>query len=243
MKYAIFGDIHSNLEALNAVLEAARAESVERFLCLGDIVGYNANPRECVKMVRDLECEMVVKGNHDYQATVGEDLRGFNPHAAIAIAWTREQLNEDEREWLKALPYQSVVSSKATLVHATLDNPDSWGYIFDRFTAGACISYQFTPLCFYGHTHIPLVFEKFGDVHDGGRYERVDIKPGHKYLFNAGSVGQPRDGDPRASLVVYDTDQQHVTLKRVEYDIAQAQDKIRKAGLPERLARRLGRGR
>ena len=243
MKYAVFGDIHSNLEALTTVLDAARKESVDQFLCLGDIVGYNANPAECLALVRELDCEIIVKGNHDHQASIKTDLQGFNPQAAVAISWTREQLSEESCQWLSGLPYQSTLSSKATLVHATLDNPHSWGYIFDRFTAGACISYQFTPLCFYGHTHIPLVFEKFGEVRDGTRYEDVVLKPGHKYLFNAGSVGQPRDGDPRASFVTYDTEERRVVLHRLEYDVEKAQQKVLKAGLPERLAHRLSNGR
>lgn len=243
MKYAVFGDIHSNLEALTAILDAARKESVDQFLCLGDVVGYNASPSECLEQIRSLDCEIIVKGNHDHQASIDTDLQGFNPQAATAISWTREQLSDEHRQWLKALPYQGTLSSKATLVHATLDNPHSWGYIFDRFTAGACINYQFTPLCFYGHTHIPLVFEKFGEVRDGTRYEEVTLKPGHKYLFNAGSVGQPRDGDHRASFITYDTDNRQVALHRIEYDLEKTQHKILRAGLPDRLAYRLSNGR
>ncbi len=242
MKYAVIGDIHANLEALNAVLERARELEVDKYICMGDIVGYNANPAECMDVVRSLDVEVVVKGNHDEQASSDTELVGFNPQAAQAIEWTRNQLSDEEKLWLAALPYRLTVGMKLTLVHATLDMPHMWGYIFDKFSAEVCLGYQFTPLCFFGHTHVPLAFEKFGEV-VGGRYEEVHLQANHKYLINVGSVGQPRDGDPRAAFVTYEPEEQLVTLHRVPYDIETSQAKILDAGLPERLAQRLAVGR
>ncbi|NOY82247.1 MAG: metallophosphoesterase family protein [Kiritimatiellaeota bacterium] len=242
MKYAILGDIHANFEALDAVLAECERLKVDKFLCIGDIVGYNADPGRCVETVQELDVEVVIKGNHDEQASVDTELIGFNPQAAMAIEWTRNQLSEEQRLWLASLPLRKTLDARVTLVHATLDVPERWGYIFDKFTAAACMNYQFTALCFFGHTHVPLAFSKFGDV-SGGRYDELKIEPGHKYLINVGSVGQPRDGDPRAAFVMYDPDDRMVRLHRVEYDIQACQEKIREAGLPERLAQRLAAGR
>ena len=242
MKYAIIGDIHSNLEALQAVLKKCEELRVEKFLCIGDIVGYNADPRQCVELIRGLNIEVLVKGNHDDQAGTDSSLYGFNPQAAMAIEWTRQQLTPEERQWLAGLPLQKTVGTKMTLVHATLDMPEKWGYIFDNLTAAASLHYQFTQICFFGHTHVPLAFERYGDV-IGGRYTEIQLAPGHKYLVNVCSVGQPRDGDPRAGFVTFNTDDLRVQLHRVEYDIATSQQKILRAGLPERLAHRLSLGR
>ena len=242
MKYAILGDIHANLEALTAVLDKAKECGVDAYLCIGDIVGYNANPCECIDIIRSLNPEVVVKGNHDEQASSEADLVGFNPQAAMAIQWTRDQLTDAHKFWLASLPYRQTVGTKVTLVHATLDMPHMWGYIFDKFSAGVCLGYQFTQVCFFGHTHVPLAFEKFGEV-IGGKYQEVTFQAGHKYLLNVASVGQPRDGDPRAGFVVYSPEERTAVLHRVEYDIQTSQRKIRDADLPERLAQRLEYGR
>jgi diadenosine tetraphosphatase ApaH/serine/threonine PP2A family protein phosphatase len=250
MKYAVIGDIHANFEALQAVLEECDRLSVDRFLCIGDIVGYNADPERCVDIVQKLDIEVMVRGNHDDMAAGDMELVGFNPQAAMAIEWTRRQLRPEQREWLGKLPMRKTYrpdnsggnATPVTLVHATLDMPDRWGYIFDKLTAAACMNYQYTPVCFFGHTHVPLAFDKFGDL-SGGRYDEVRLEPGHKYLVNIGSVGQPRDGDPRASFVIYDSGERLITLHRVEYDIQTCQEKILAAGLPERLAQRLATGR
>lgn len=242
MKYAIIGDVHSNLEALTEVLRKAKELEVDQFLCIGDLVGYNADPSVCLELVRDLNPVAVTRGNHDQHACAETDLAGFNPQAMKAVQWTREHLTEEERDWLGKLPYRQTVGAKITLVHATLDMPEGWGYIFDRFTASASMGYQVTPVCFFGHTHVPLVFEKGSDVTKGDIHEDIILKPGHKYLINVGSVGQPRDGDPRASFATYDSEERCVRVHRIEYDIAACQAKIREAGLPERLATRLETG-
>lgn len=240
MKYAIIGDIHANLEALKAVLEKCSELGVDSYLCIGDIVGYNADPSACMDILRSLPLQGVVMGNHDEQASSDDELVGFNPQAAFAIEWTRNNLSDEQRTYLRNLRLTMQIG-KITIVHATLDSPRRWGYIFDKLSAGASFSYQFSQICFCGHSHVPLAFEKFGTI-QGGKYSEIKIQPGHKYLINVGSVGQPRDGDWRSAFAVYDTDANTVNLHRIPYDIKTAQEKIIKAGLPERLAHRLERG-
>ncbi len=239
MKYAIFGDIHANLEALTTVLADAAAVGCDHHICLGDVVGYNANPRECLKIVKELECP-VVKGNHDEEACLTTSLDSLNPLAAHALKWTRDALTDEDRRWLKELKLVRQVRD-FTIVHATLDTPGGWGYVTNKFDAMASFSYQFTTLCFHGHTHTPRFYVKDGSV-EALSVNAVQVEMGKKYFINAGSVGQPRDGDWRASYAVYDVEEQTVAIRRLEYDIASAQRKIREAGLPEMLATRLAAG-
>ena len=241
-RYAILGDIHANLEALNAVLEDARAQSVTDFVCLGDVVGYNADPAACVRVVRDELACPTVRGNHDhYCSHDDETLDDFQPLAASAIAWTRRQLTEEDAHWLSNLPLSRTVSG-FTLVHSTLDVPERWGYVFDQLDAESHFTYQKTALCFHGHTHVPLVFEKRREV-VRSQPQEIRLAPGTKYFVNTGSVGQPRDGDPRSSYLVYDTASRTITFRRLAYDVAATMEKNRRAGLPERLAVRLAAGR
>lgn len=241
-RYAILGDIHANLEALTAVVEDARSQSVDAFVCVGDIVGYNADPVACIQLVRDeLDCP-TVRGNHDHYCSHNdEELGDFQPLAASAIAWTRRQLSETDARWLSSLPLTKTLSG-FTLVHSTLDVPERWGYVFDQLDAESHFTYQRTAICFHGHTHVPLVFEKRREVIRTQPAE-VHIAAGTKYFINTGSVGQPRDGDPRSSYLIYDMESRTIYFRRVEYDIATAADKNRRAGLPERLAVRLAAGR
>lgn len=239
MKYAIIADIHANLEALDVVLEDAKAQKCTHYCCLGDVVGYNANPKECLDIVRNLGMPCV-KGNHDEYCSIESNLEGFNPHAAEAIQWTRNQLTEEDREWLRNLKYIRLVGS-FSIVHATLDGPQRWGYVFDRLAAAASFTYQNTAVCFFGHTHVPVAFIR-DTVVRGGTYSKFKVEPGRKYFVNVGSVGQSRDGVPKATYVVYCTDEGTIELRRLDYDIAKTQAKIRAAGLPERLAERLPLG-
>ena len=239
MRFAIFGDIHANLEALQAVLNDAEARGVTHHVCLGDIVGYNANPHECVEIIRNLECP-VVKGNHDEMASVTDSLEGFNPLAEEAINWTRAQLTEDDKTWLRELKLVRQVRD-FTIVHATLDTPHKWGYVFNQLDAAASFSYQHTQLCFYGHTHAPRAYIRDSSVRTTP-LDKLHIEPGKKYFINVGSVGQPRDGDWHASYCIYDPGEQTIELRRLEYDIWTAQDKIVDAKLPQRLADRLALG-
>lgn len=239
MRFAVFGDIHANLEALKAVLADLKAQGCTHHVCLGDIVGYNANPHECVELVRSLECP-VVKGNHDEQASILDDLTGFNPLAEEAINWTRQQLTDEDKRWLRELRLVRQVRDW-TIVHATLDSPHEWAYVFNQLDASASFNYQHTTLCFYGHTHAPRAYVRDGSV-KAVPFSVLPIELGKKYFLNVGSVGQPRDGDWHASYAIYDLDEKTVTLRRIEYDIYLAQDKIVAAGLPQRLADRLALG-
>ena len=240
MRFAIFSDIHSNLEALEAVMADARQRRCTHFVCLGDVVGYNANPGECIELVRELDCP-VVKGNHDEQATFPASSERFNELAERAIEWTRERLNEQHREWLCGLPLQQRVHD-FTIVHATLDTPEQWGYVFNNLDAAASFTYQRTNVCFFGHTHVPMVFVRDESVRRE-RVEHVRIEPAKKYFINMGSVGQPRDGNWRAAYCIYDTENNLVQQFRVKYDLAAVQKKIAEAGLPRLLAERLAIGR
>ena len=267
-RIAILSDIHANSDALTVVLDKCAALGITDYISLGDIVGYNAEPEKCLDMVRDLNFRAMVIGNHDYYAIAGDpEMSGFNPVAREAISWTRAHINEENAEFLRRRESCIVPGTGITAVHATLDTPHSWGYIFDRGHAGASFSYQLTQLCFCGHTHHPVAFDR--SAVPGGDSSIVELSDwlhnkfhpendtnfdiadeltisyvrGHKYLINVGSIGQPRNGDPRASFAVVDTDRCQVTRYRLPYDIASAQEKILAAGLPEGLASRLASGR
>lgn len=260
MRIAVFGDVHSNLEALEAVLADAKVWLPDSYLCLGDVVGYGANPRECVARVRELGCP-VVKGNHDEQAAIDDSLEGFGPLAEVALNWTRRHLVAEERSWLNDLPYE-LQFPDFQAVHATLDRPQRWGYIFNERDAAECMREQTRPICFFGHTHALRFFveapsnqprtvlsqltKPIDRVRWGGLHSlpvaTLLARPGKKYLLNAGSVGQPRDGDWRAGYLIYDTEMRAVVPRRVEYDLERAQAKILEADLPPHLAKRLGLG-
>lgn len=240
MKFAIIADIHANLEALQVVLEDSKQQQVTHYACLGDVVGYNANPKECLDIVRTMNMPCV-KGNHDEYCSSEEHLEGFNPAAAEAVNWTRKQLTEDDRQWLRDLKYTRMVTN-FTIVHATLDGPQRWGYVFDKLAAAASLTYQNTSVCFFGHTHVPVAFMKDSVVR-GGTYSKFKTEPGKKYFVNVGAVGQPRDNNPKCAYVVYDASEGTIEIRRLEYDIATAQKKILAAGLPARLAERLAYGR
>jgi predicted phosphodiesterase len=240
MKFAIIADIHSNLEALQVVLKDAKEQKATHYACLGDIVGYNANPTECLDIIRGMDMP-IVKGNHDEYCSTDGQLDGFNPAAAEAVNWTRKQLSADDRRWLRDLKYTRMVTS-FSIVHATLDGPQRWGYVFDKLAAAASFSYQNTAVCFFGHTHVPVAFVRDSVVR-GGTYSKFKIEPGKKYFVNVGAVGQPRDNNPKSGYVIFDVREGTIELRRLDYDIAAAQKKILAAGLPERLAERLAYGR
>ena len=239
MKYAVIADIHANLEALEVVLEDTKAQNCTHYCCVGDVVGYNANPKECLEIVRSMGMPCV-KGNHDEYCSTDEALDGFNPHAAEAVNWTRKQLSLEDRKWLQELKYVRLVAS-FSMVHATLDQPGRWGYVFDKLAAASSFTYQNTSVCFFGHTHVPVAFIRDSMVR-GGTYSKFKVEPGKKYFVNVGSVGQSRDGVAKATYVIYDLNEQSIELRRLDYDIPKAQKKILEAGLPPRLAERLAYG-
>src|SRR5271165_4766736 len=240
MKFAIIADIHANLEAFRVVLADIKDQKCTHYACVGDVVGYGANPKECLEIVRSMGMPCV-KGNHDEYCSTEEDLDGFNPHAAEAVHWTRRQLNPEDRQWLRDLKYLRMVTS-FSMVHATLDGPQRWGYVFDKLAAAASFPYQNTGVCFFGHTHVPVAFMRDSVVR-GGTYSKFKIDLSKKYFVNVGAVGQPRDNNPKAAYVVFDVDAGTIELRRLDYDIPTTQRKIRDAGLPERLAERLEFGR
>lgn len=227
MKFAIMADIHANLEALQAVLEHTREQKCTHYAFLGDFVGYCADPKACIDIVRALNAPCV-KGNHDEYCATSLPLDGFNPNAVKAVEWTRQQLSVDDRQWLQGLPYVLEIEN-FTIVHASLDAPQQWGYVFDKLAAAASLAHQSTGLCFFGHTHVPVAFVRDTMVR-GGTFTKLRVERGKEYFVNCGAVGQPRDNNPKAAYVTYSIDDATVELHRVPYDIATTQRKIREAG-------------
>ncbi len=243
MRYAIFSDVHGNLEALDAVLSDSARRRPDGYVCLGDIVGYGPDPNECVARVRSLGVRAVA-GNHDIAAAGDSDLDQFTPLARAAIEWTRDVLAGAAAQFLSALPLR--LETPAFLaVHGSPRDPID-EYILDLPTALAVFAEREFTVCLVGHTHIPGAFAL---DRDGGLSAQplppgkpVPLSPGSRYILNAGSVGQPRDGDPRAAYLLLDSDAGVATLRRLEYPIAATQAKMADRGLPEILARRLSSG-
>jgi len=243
MKTGIFSDVHGNLEALEAVLAAMTERKVERHWCLGDLVGYCANPNECVARVRQA-AEAVVRGNHDAACTGGDDIASFNQFARQAILWTIHHLEDGHKEWLKNLP-MTVTRDDILLVHASPRDPGSWHYIHNRMRVGEMVrafSATQARLIFVGHSHQPMILVQKGEEYYRFLGDRIKIEADCRYLVNVGSSGQPRDGNPQASYVIYDPAAGTVAIERVPYDITVTKRKIREAGLPEMLAERLDAG-
>lgn len=247
MRYLVLSDIHANLEALETVLGAARTIPHDRLLVLGDLVGYGADPNAVVDRVRALAPHGLIRGNHDKVGSGIESADGFNAVARSAIRWTYDTLTPSNREWLAALPAGPVaVDDLIEICHGTPFDEDA--YVFDDLDALRALHAADKPLCLFGHTHVQIGYELTGDQFtlttlDLARPLQVPIAEGGKHLLNPGSVGQPRDGDPRAAFGVVDTDTRIVTIHRIDYPIAQAQARILAEGLPEVLAQRLALGR
>jgi len=237
---AVISDIHGNLEALDAVLADAAHESADRVICLGDVVGYGADPNACMDRMRS-DVAASVLGNHDLAVGDLRQAESFNEVARRAITWTAEVLRAEHHAALRALPY-AVTEGDVRYVHASPDDPPSWHYIQTEQEAWSAFEACPEPVCFVGHSHVP-----FRVLLRGGRLEVVEsaiVQLGHddRALVNVGSVGQPRDGDWRASYALYDEKRRRIIARRVEYDIEGASRKIREAGLPEILAARLAIG-
>ena len=244
MRYLIVSDVHANLEALEATLSAAG--EVDRVLVLGDLVGYGADPNAVIDRIRGLERATIIRGNHDKVGAGIENVDSFNHLARYAIAWTASALTPDNREWLAAVqPGPVAIDGLVEICHGSPFDEDV--YIFDDLDARRAINVTSRPLCLFGHTHVPAAFRFDGDLKPigpprGARF-RLPLDDGAKYLVNCGAVGQPRDGDPRAAFGLLDTESSSLTVLRVTYDVAGAQQKIVDAGLPEVLAQRLAIGR
>jgi diadenosine tetraphosphatase ApaH/serine/threonine PP2A family protein phosphatase len=238
MRYAIISDIHSNLEALNRVLEEIDKLHVNKTLCLGDIVGYGANPNECIEIIKERNVESII-GNHDIVACGKKEPYNFNPVARAAALWTRKELTPENGEFLYNLPHMKSVDD-FLIVHGAISDPDL--YIFSSYEAGDEFELMKKhKVCFFGHTHVRTYYILTNDIGQLFDYE-LNIEPNNKYLINPGSVGQPRDGDPRASFLIYDGEDSFIKFIRLEYDINTAKRKIIEAGLDKRLAERLSYG-
>jgi predicted phosphodiesterase len=245
MRIGILGDIHGNLEALQAVVEAMRRERIDEWVQVGDIVGYGPEPSACIDLVRELGCT-VCMGNHDAAVLDLLDTAYFNNFARAAIEWTRTRLRPTDFDYLRSL--QLVVREpEYTVVHGTLHMPEQFGYVISPVEAIDSISLQQSRVCFVGHSHVPAIYmlRELGartlDVVYQSEAE-VDAHDYPRVLMNVGSVGQPRDEDARATYAIFDTTTQIASIRRVQYDIAGVQRKIRAAGLPEMLANRLALG-
>jgi predicted phosphodiesterase len=232
MKYAIIADIHANLEALTTVLAHAKEQHCTDYVFLGDFVGYNSDPQACLKIVRAMDAPCV-KGNHDQYAYSNDSLIDFNPVAAHAMEWTRKQLTEEDRDWLRNLPYVRNLEH-FTMVHATLLNPHQWNYVFDKIAAEEHFTFQQSQLCFYGHTHVALAFIRNSNSLRAGSYSKLKIEHTNQYLLNPGSTGQSRDFLDKATYATYETDTRAIELHRLDYNATETQRKNRAAGLPSR---------
>jgi len=242
MKVGIFSDVHGNLEAFEAVLAVLRGRGADHFANCGDIVGYGPDPGPCVDIARELH-GWAVAGNHDRGVLGRTRITGFSSVAASAVAWTRTELNESQQLYLQGLPLVEHLAPMM-MVHGSPSAPAAWEYVFTLRDAEAQMNCYPDPACIAGHSHYPFVVERVsGQPARLVREPSWELRPGAKYFVNAGSVGQPRDGDPRACCLLYDDRTQRLDLLRIEYDIAAVQRKIRAAGLPEFLAVRLASGR
>lgn len=245
MRTLIFSDVHGNLEALTAVLKFAKTHRIDRYVCLGDLVGYGASPNKTIEKIQGLKPLVAIRGNHDKAVVAGEAVDTFNPIAAAAIQWTRTRLHKKNLELLSRLPKgPATVDDEFEICHGAPFDEDY--YIFGEFDADEAFDYLKTPLAFFGHTHFPVVYSK----REGfvacqfltGPINLVKLEKGVSYLINPGSVGQPRDRNPRAAFALYDREQRQIRFQRVGYDIPSAQKKILEAGLPSALAERLALG-
>jgi len=239
MRILVFSDIHSNLTALEAVL--ASAGKMDAYWCLGDLVGYGPDPNECIARVRELPNLVCVRGNHD-AATLGEvDQNTFNHEASLAITWTKRNLKAESQEFLLGLPEKKVIGD-VTLVHGSPRNP-VWDYVMDYMTAARMFQFFETRICLVGHTHVPAIWRESGsDLPQGLVLDYQKTKILNKSILNPGSVGQPRDHDPRAAFAIFDPDESYWELRRIVYNIAEVKERIKKSGLPWRHALRLDEG-
>lgn len=247
MRYLVLSDIHANMEAFEAVLAFAKDLSHDRLLVLGDLVGYGADPNAVVEKIRGLAPHALIRGNHDKVGSGVESAEGFNSVARNAIHWTYEALSEENRAWLAALPAGPVVvDNLIEICHGTPFDEDA--YVFDDLDALRALHAAERPLCLFGHTHVQIGYALTGDQFTlttmaEARPLVVSVVEGSRHLLNPGSVGQPRDGDPRAGFAIADTERREVSMYRIEYPIQRAQARILEEGLPEVLAQRLALGR
>lgn len=243
MRTAFISDIHANVDGLETVLADISHQEIDRIVCLGDIVGYGPEPNPCVARVREV-CQVTVVGNHDYAALGRMDTLGFNEYARAAADWTAKALDKDSIAFLGGLPLDIVLDGMR-LVHASPLDPERWTYILSYQEAKRQFTGFTEKICFIGHSHLPIVVEEEGEEIRALPFSPdvpVRIHPDRRYLVNVGSVGQPRDRDPRSGYAWYDDEAKAVMMRRLEYPVANVQKKIIEAGLPPFLAQRLADG-
>jgi len=245
MRYLVFTDIHGNLESFLALLKFIQRKKIDYYLFLGDLVGYGASPNEIIQKIQTMKPISLIRGNHDKAVCGLDSIDTFNPIAASAIYWTKQNLKKKNMDYLSRLNKGPIIiHDHITLCHGAPFDEDY--YIFGEFDATEAFKYIRTPLCFFGHTHFPYVYTEKDNFVEGtflmGNSNEVKLEKGVNYLINPGSVGQPRDRNPRASCAIYDSDVKRIKFFRLDYDIEEAQKKIREEDLPLALAERLSLG-
>ncbi len=241
MRYIIFSDLHSNFEALNQFEKEISSIPYDRLVCLGDVVGYGADPNLCVDWVRK-NVDFTLAGNHDLAVVKKTDIAYFNPYAVEACEWTQKILTAENKAFLESLPMDREENG-VYWVHASPHQPARWHYIVSKKGADKHFGSFDAPICFVGHSHKPIILEQnpTGEINDYVA-DLWDIKPENRYIFNDGSLGQPRDGNTKPMYILYDSDKRRVEFKRFDYNFTQTQTKIIENGLPAYLADRLSRG-
>ena len=247
MRYLILSDIHANMDALDAVLDSLPQGSWDRVIVLGDLVGYGGAPNDVIDRIRELDPLAIIRGNHDKASCGLDDGSNFNHVARVAAEWTGGILTPENRDYLRNLPAGPLtIDERLEICHGSPDDEDH--YIFDAEDARQALEAGDRQLCLFGHTHLPVIFRRAGTACDGFIPEEdaeltLRLEDDVRYVVNPGSVGQPRDGDPRAAFAIYDTEGPILTLRRVPYAVDAAQRRILGAGLPASLANRLAVGR
>ncbi len=241
MRYAVIGDVHGNLEALDAVLLSLKSRHIDEYLCIGDVVGYNADPRECIKIIKSL-CPKSVAGNHDLACVDKFDIKWFKGVAKDALLWTKDILDNEEKKYLSGLN-PVLKFGDITLVHGTLFEPEEFHYLTNLDYAARSFGFLDTKICFVGHTHIPAVQVMNKNREVSYSFDtKINLEDDLCYIVNVGSVGQPRDYDNRSCFCIYDTEEGAIEIERVGYDFRITQKKIFLNKLPEELAFRLAWG-
>ncbi len=240
MPYAIISDVHGNLEALRAVLDDIQKRRTDSIIFLGDAVGYGANPNECVELLKK-SCKVMLAGNHDRAAIGLTDIEHFNAYAKAAILWTRQVLTDKNGTYLKTLPVSRKMRKENMLfVHSTPKEPEEWHYLLTLWDAEINFHYFHERICVLGHSHLPFVIERLPSGEMVTYRNKAALGESERYIVNAGSVGQPRDRDPRACYLLLESDQ--AEFVRVEYHREETQRKMHEAGLPLPLIERLSQG-
>lgn len=240
MRYGIFSDLHANLEATSVVFEELSKRKIENFICLGDIVGYGPNPNECITLIKELNKVYIVAGNHDAGVCGLKDITWFNEYAQKAILWTAKVMTQKNIDYLSNLA-KVIVIDNFTIVHGSPRDPLD-EYLLTLRQLFENLYYFTTNICFIGHSHIPFIYTKNENSLFLTYDKPISLSNADRYIINVGSVGQPRDSDPRACYAIYDSDKLEIQFFRTEYAILQTQEKMFRANLPEFLIQRLSRG-